>query len=350
MKDENPSLYGCSREELRSRLKPYVDRSYRIDQIHTAIFEHGIRRWDRITTLSRDLRRRLARDFRLDRPEVVDRRESKDGTVKHLFRLSDGASVEAVDIPEGDRRTLCISSQSGCPLACRFCVTGYWGAGRNLTSSEIVAQVLAICGRMEAQDSLNLVFMGMGEPLLNLEEVRGAIETLTEWISWRRITLSTVGILPALERLAAWERRPNLAVSLHAPDDERRSELMPVNRRYPLGELLEFLRGYPLERGRKITIEYVLIRGFNDSPEDASALAALLRNLRVKVNLIPLNPDPALDEEMVPPEAPRVEAFRDRVEAAGLVATVRARRGDDVSAACGQLRAFDREPRSFPPR
>jgi len=259
--------------------------------------------------------------------------------------------VEAVDIPDGARRTFCISSQAGCAMACRFCVTGFWGAGRDLTAGEIVGQVLTIAGRLQAQQSLNLVFMGMGEPLLNLDAVGTAIEVLSEWISLRRITVSTVGVVPAIRRLAAWPRRPNLAISLHAPDDERRSALMPVNRSYPLAELMAALRDFPLEPNRRLTFEYLLIAGVNDRAVDADQLARLLAGAgfqgRSKVNLIPVNPDPVLGERMVPPAAEVVTAFRDRLRARGMVATVRRRRGDDVAAACGQLRAFGRDPRGF---
>ena len=249
------------------------------------------------------------------------------------------------ELPDRGRRTLCLSSQAGCPLACQFCVTGYWGGGRNLTAGEIVGQVLAL--RRDDQDSpagVNLVFMGMGEPLLNLEAVGAAIGILTEYISWRRITVSTVGILPALEKLAAWPSRPNLAVSLHAPDDERRSRLMPINRLYPLDDLLAALARFPLEKGRRITFEYILLDGFNDAPADADLLADRLRGLTAKVNLIPLNADPVLGPQMVPSSPAAVEVFKQRLMSRGLVATVRRRRGDDVSAACGQLRSRERRP------
>ena len=342
-----PSLYGRSRSELLEILAPHLDRPFRVEQIHHALFERGAASWDEMTTLGKGLRAELAGRFSLEPPEVTARHASRDGTVKVLYRLEDGAAVEAVSIPDVDRSTLCISSQAGCALGCRFCVTGYWGAGRDLEAREIVGQVLSIRGRMEPRASLNLVFMGMGEPLLNLDSVRAALETLTEWISWRRITVSTVGILPALEAMASWPRRPNLAISLHAPDDERRSALMPVNRKYPLAELMDVLRVFPLEAGRRITFEYILIRDFNDSERDADLLVRAVNGLRAKVNLIPLNPDPVLEEGMEPPDASRVRSFRDRVTERGVVCTVRRRRGDDVSAACGQLRAFGRDPRGF---
>jgi 23S rRNA (adenine2503-C2)-methyltransferase len=345
---ERPALIGLPRERLARVLEPVLDRPFRARQIYDAIHLRAVADFDDMTDLPKDLRATLAERFRVGMPRIVDRTASADGTVKYLFELAEGATIEAVDIPDEDRRTFCISSQAGCGLACRFCVTGYWGPGRNLSAGEIVGQVLAIRRDGDLPPSgYNLVFMGMGEPLMNLEGVRGALDVLTETVSWRRITVSTAGVVPGIDAMAAWERRPNLALSLHAPDDERRSALMPINRSYPLAELMASLERYPLERGRKITVEYILIRDFNETPEDADALARLLRGLDVKVNLIPINPDPVLGDDMVPPDDERVDVFRARLERRGLVATVRRRRGDDVSAACGQLRAFGREPRGF---
>jgi len=342
-----PDVLGLRRAELAELLRPAIDRPYRVEQVYRGIYEQGAQTFDEITALSRPLRAALGERFRIGLPEVETKHVSADGTTKYLFRLIDGATVEAVDIPDGERRTFCISSQAGCAMACRFCVTGFWGAGRDLSAGEIVGQVLAIAGRLHAQQSLNLVFMGMGEPLLNLDNVEAAIDVLGEWISLRRITVSTVGLVPGIRRMAAWPRRPNLAISLHAPDDARRSELMPVNRSWPLAELMAALRDFPLEPNRKLTFEYLLIAGVNDAAADADALARLLADLRAKINLIPVNPDPVLGERMVPPSAEVVTAFRDRLRARGMVATVRRRRGDDVSAACGQLRAFGRDPRGF---
>jgi 23S rRNA (adenine2503-C2)-methyltransferase len=252
-----------------------------------------------------------------------------------------------VDIPDRGRRTLCISSQAGCALACAFCVTGYWGAGRNLTAGEIVGQVAAVRREADLPAAINLVFMGMGEPLHNTAGVAAAVEILGEGLSPRRITVSTSGIVPGIDEMAGWARRPNLAVSLHAPDDERRSRIMPINRTWPLAELLASLRRYPLERGRRLTFEYILIRGFNDAPADADALARLLAPFRAKVNLIPVNPDPVLGARMVPPDPERIDAFHRRLKERGVLSTVRRRRGDDVSAACGQLRAPHRPARGF---
>ena len=342
-------ILGLPREALRATLAPVIDRPFRAGQIYDALYRRAVSSFDQITELPRELRERLDEHFRIGWPEVETRALSSDGTCKYLFRVEGGASIEAVDIPDRDRRTFCVSSQAGCGLACAFCVTGFWGAGRNLTAGEILAQVLSIrADRGLPPEGLNLVFMGMGEPLLNLDNVKTAIDILTEWISPRRITLSTAGVLPGIEALAGWERRPNLAISLHAPDDERRSRIMPINRTYPLADLLATLRRFPLDKGRKITFEYILIRDFNDSEADADLLAKTLRGLRAKVNLIPMNPDPVLGESMVPPSDAQIDRFQKRLMQRDLIATVRRRRGDDVSAACGQLRAFGRDPRGFP--
>ncbi len=339
-----PSLLGLPRRRLAETLAPHIDRPYRVEQIYRALYERGLDDFAAMTDLSKTLREELGSRFSVRRPEIAERHPSADGTVKYLFRLADGAAIEAVDIPDGRRRTLCVSSQAGCALACRFCVTGYWGAGRDLTAGEIVAQVLAVESTEERpdHDGMNLVFMGMGEPLLNLENLADALEILFERISWRRVTVSTAGVIPGIEEMARWPRRPQLAISLHAPDDERRSALMPINQRYPLAPLLAALEHYPLAAKQQLTFEYILIRGFND----ADAVARLLSRQRAKVNLIPLNVDPVL-AGMRPPSRERVEAFRRRLTRSGLMATVRKRRGDDVAAACGQLRAAGRQPRGF---
>lgn len=341
-------LLGLRRDALAAVLAGLIDKPYRIDQIYRALHEHGVERLDQITTLSKDLRAALQQRFTIGLPQEATRHESADGTVKYLFRLHDGATIETVDIPDGDRRTLCLSSQAGCALACRFCVTGYWGAGRNLTSGEIVAQVLAAKRRdIPGTHGLNLVFMGMGEPLLNVENLHSALDILFDQISWRRITVSTAGILPGIESMATWPVRPQLAISLHAPDEDRRDEIMPINRKYPLRDLLPLLRRYPLARKQRITFEYILIRDFNDADRDADLLASLLKDLPAKVNLIPLNGDPVLGDDMRSPEPKRVDAFRQRLLQRGMMATTRRQRGDDISAACGQLRVPSREPRGF---
>jgi 23S rRNA (adenine2503-C2)-methyltransferase len=345
---EKRPLLGLNRAALAAALAPWIDRPFRVEQVYRALYLRAVAGFDEMTDLPLALRRELGERFRVGLPEVMRAEPAADGTTKLLLSLHDGAGIEAVDIPDEGRRTLCLSSQAGCALACTFCVTGFWGAGRDLDAGEIVGQVLAVRRLWGLPpQGLNLVLMGMGEPLLNLEAVGAALEILGEWIPPRRITVSTAGVVPGIDELARWERRPNLAVSLHAPDDERRSRIMPLNRTWPLAELLAALARYPLERGRRLTFEYLLIRDFNDRPADADATARLLRGLKAKVNLIPLNPDPVLGEEMAPPDDATVDRFRDRLRERGLVATVRRRRGDEVGAACGQLRAFARDPRGF---
>ncbi|MEM1206285.1 MAG: 23S rRNA (adenine(2503)-C(2))-methyltransferase RlmN [Acidobacteriota bacterium] len=346
--DGPTDLLGLPQDKLAAVLEPHLDRPFRAGQIYRALYEQDVDSFESMTGLPKALRSRLAEHFVISTPEITARHESADGTVKYLFGLADGATIEAVDIPDGRRRTLCLSSQAGCALACRFCVTGYWGAGRNLTAGEIVAQVRAI-RRVPRQEThgLNLVFMGMGEPLLNLPALEDALEILFQQISWRRMTLSTAGVIPGIEAMARWPRRPRLAISLHAPDDERRSELMPINRRYPLRDLVPVLRRFPLGPKERITFEYILIDGWNDAPADADLLAELLAGVRAKVNLIPLNPDPVLDPRLQTPSPGRVDAFRRRLLDRGLLATTRRQRGDDVSAACGQLRVPGRTPRGF---
>lgn len=343
-----PALLGLPRAELSQKLSPLGLEPYRCDQIFRALNLRGVERFEQMTDLSRSLRAALDEGFVVGQPNVSGRQVAADGSEKFLFALEDGATIEAVDIPDGRRRTLCISSQAGCALACRFCVTGFWGAGRNLTSGEIVGQVLAML-RLRELDSagVNLVFMGMGEPLLNLEALERSLAVLSESISWRRITVSTAGVVPGILEMARWPKRPNLAVSLHSPDEERRSQIMPINRSYPLSELMAALAKYPVEAGRKITFEYILIRDLNDATRDADLLARRLRSLPAKINLIPVNPDPVLGEAMAPPDDLVIDRFRDRLKAKGMVVTVRRRRGDDVAAACGQLRAFGRDPRGF---
>ena len=344
--DERPDLLGMTRGRLAEALAPWIDRPFRAGQVYDALHRRGVAEFGAVTGLSRELRARLAERFRIGRPEIVERRTAPDGTVKHLLRLADGATVEAVDIlDDRGRHTLCLSSQAGCALACAFCVTGYWGAGRDLSAGEIVGQVLALRAAGELPEAVNLVFMGMGEPLLNLGALEPAFEILSETVSPRRITVSTAGVVPGIEALARWAKRPNLAVSLHAADDALRTRIMPVNRTWPLAELMAALRAYPLERGRRLTFEYILIRDLNDRPAHADALAGLLAGLRAKVNLIPINPDPVLGDHMVPPDDATVDAFHRRLKRHGLISTVRRRRGLEASAACGQLRAFGRDPR-----
>ncbi|RMF79130.1 MAG: 23S rRNA (adenine(2503)-C(2))-methyltransferase RlmN, partial [Nitrospirae bacterium] len=239
--------------------------------------------FEEMTDLPREARRLLGERFTLAEPEVLERAVAPDGTVKFLLGLADGATVEAVSMPEGGKATLCLSSQTGCAVGCTFCVTGVLGAGRNLTAAEIVGQYRLMVRELgDAVERVNIVFMGMGEPLLNTGALGPALETLYETVSPKRITVSTAGIVPGIRWLAGLPRRPKLAVSLNAPDQARRERLMPISRAYPLDELMAALRSFPLERGRRITFEYVLIAGVNDAADDARALARLVAGIPSK--------------------------------------------------------------------
>ena len=327
---------------------------YRTEQILSWVHRKGAPRFDDMSSLSHGLRARLAADFGLRRLEAACVADAADGTRKLLFHLAAEprsdmrtAAIESVLIPqferaEGarDRLTLCISSQAGCAMGCRFCATARMGLVRNLTPSEIVGQVRA--GRLLAapRPLTNIVFMGMGEPLANYEAVRTALEILTaDWgygVSPRRITVSTVGIVPMIPRLIA-ETRVNLAVSLSATSEPQRARLMPVDRRYPLAALVGACRALPLPRRKRITFEYVLLGGENDADADARRLVQLLHGLRAKVNLIPFNPFP--DAGFVPSPRERVLRFQAMLRAHGVHATIRESRGQDIQAACGQLAA-----------
>ena len=333
------SLIGSPRRELEDRLAREVDPPYRARQVaHWVLVRHATS-FEEMTDLPRELRHHLAARYSLADPEVVEREAAPDGTVKYLLRLGDGATVESVSIPGGTKATLCLSSQTGCSVGCTFCVTGALGPGRNMTPAEIVGQYRVMVRDLgPGVERVNLVFMGMGEPLLNTGALGPALEVLYETVSPRRITVSTAGIVPGIRWLAGLSRRPKLAVSLNAPDQQRRERLMPVSRAYPLDVLLGELRRFPLERGRRITFEYVLIAGINDAPADAAAVARLIRGIPAKVNLIPLNPDPGHLPGLEPPPPSRVDAFAVALRDAGLTVTVRWSRGREVAAACGQLK------------
>ncbi len=300
-----------------------------------------------MTDLSAPLRAALEERFTIGLPEVETRTEAEDGAEKFLFRLADGAKVEAVFIPaprrggaaEGERVTVCVSSQAGCAVNCAFCVTGRLGAGRNLTAGEILGQYLAVArekgfGPREA----NVVFMGMGEPLLNVANVARALDLLEDEVSPRRTTVSTAGVVPGIRELAKRERRPNLAVSLTAAGNALRTRLMPINAQWPVSELFEALAQWPLEPGRRITFEVVLIAGVNDGPEEARALARLVKRVPSKVNLIPLNESREWLPDLRRPSDATVDAFAGLLAGSGVDVTVRRSKGLGAAAACGQLK------------
>lgn len=333
-------IEGLARAELEAWLHARGLPSYRAHQIRRWVFRKRATSFECMTDLSGELRQALARDFVVGSLVMQRRLSSRDGSVKYLFRLSDGAAVETVHIPEQDRVTLCVSTQAGCGLGCVFCATARMGLRRNLTQAEIVDQVLEAQRRRPGDQRIsNLVFMGMGEPLANYDAVRGALDVLTDahsgmGVSPRKITVSTVGLLPQMRRLME-ETGVNLAVSLHSVRDSVRSELMPVNRKYPVSQLLDCCRSLPLPRRKRVTFEYLLIRGLNDRVEDAAELAARLRGIRCKVNLIPFNPHEGSGFRR--PQDRVVERFAEKLRRCRIQAHVRRPRGDDIQAACGQL-------------
>jgi len=342
------NLVGLSREALASEMTELGAEPFRARQLWHWIYHRGAIDFAAMTSLSKPFRDSLAARYVLKRPAISRGLTSIDGTRKWLLRFADGEEVETVHIPEEDRGTLCISSQVGCTLTCSFCHTGTQRLVRNLASEEIVAQVMiardALGEWPSPQDDrqvTNIVLMGMGEPLYNYENVAAALKVIMDpeglSISRRKITLSTSGVVPMIRRCGA-ELAVNLAVSLHAVRDDIRDRLVPLNRKYPIAELLEACRTYPgASNARRITFEYVMLKGVNDSPSDARELVRLLAGIPAKVNLIPFNSWPGAPHECSPDAA--IKAFSDIVFAAGYSAPVRAPRGRDILAACGQLKS-----------
>ena len=351
-KTQPGELLGLTLDELRQWMESWGERPYRGNQLYHALYVERCWEFSRMTHFSHALRQRLEQDARISLPALGQRFVSQDGTIRYLLRLGDGRSVEAVWMPDGPdgldpsdfgggRQTVCLSTQAGCPVDCRFCATAQLGLLRNLTPGEIVGQVLVALenNRGALRPHTNVVFMGQGEPLLNYDATLKAVRLLADPeginIPLRRITLSTSGILPGIRRLAEEEVRPKLAVSLNATTDEVRTALMPLNQKYPLTELLDACRAYPLRPWERLTFEYVLLRGVNDFAEDARRLVRLLAGIRAKVNLIPWNPAPELPFQR--PEEARVANFQQLLRDGGVLAFLRRSRGLDVSAACGQL-------------
>jgi 23S rRNA (adenine2503-C2)-methyltransferase len=336
------ALKEFSPDALRTRFQEQGLPGYRADQVATWVYGHGVEDPDAMTNLPKELRTRLSRDWALHSLEIVRAEHSVDGTIKAALQAEDGSIIEAVLIPEEDRTTLCVSTQVGCPLACSFCATGARGFGRNLRTAEIVDQVSRMATLLPDERHIsNVVFMGMGEPLLNLPNVVEAVRTLIHpkgfALAPRRVTVSTAGLVPQIGPLL--EAVPvNLAVSLHAATDRVRDELVPLNQRFPLESLIGALRGLPrLSRRHPIFFEYVLIEGVNDQLEDARALAALVEGLPCKVNLIPMNAHS--DTGHRPPTPEQASAFMGELVRRGVTTTLRRSRGADIEAACGQLAA-----------
>jgi 23S rRNA (adenine2503-C2)-methyltransferase len=326
--------------ELEGALEERGGQRFHARQLYRWIYKRGVVDFERMTDLSKDLRARLATEFILTTPAIVSDSLSIDGTRKLVLELADHRRIETVFIPDTPAMTFCVSTQVGCAMGCGFCLTGKMGLVRNLTAGEIAAQVRVLAAATGMLDHpFNIVLMGMGEPLHNYDATMKALRILHSEhglsISPRRVTLSTVGIVPALERLAHEELMPNLAVSLHATTDEQRTALVPPNRKYPLADILETCRRFPLKKRSRITFEYVMLDGVNDTPEDARRLARLLSGIKSKVNLIPLNPAPGIPFER--PSDERVDRFAQILADRHITVSVRKSRGRDIRAACGQL-------------
>jgi 23S rRNA (adenine2503-C2)-methyltransferase len=346
--DGRKNLVGLDRAELEAEIVALGEPAFRARQLWHWIYHRGVTDFAAMTSLAKSFRENLAAHFVVARPEITVAKQSIDGTQKWLLKFADGQEVETVHIPEEDRGTLCVSSQVGCTLTCKFCHTGTQKLVRNLSAAEIVGQV------MMARDALgewpsppdgrllsNIVMMGMGEPLYNWENVSKALKIVMDHegisISKRRITLSTAGVVPMIEACGR-ELGVNLAISLHAVTDELRDRIVPINKKYPIAELMRACRGYPgLSNARRITFEYIMLKDVNDSPADARALVALLADVPAMVNLIPFNPWPGAPFECSSRRA--IEAFSQIVFDAGYASPVRTPRGQDIMAACGQLKS-----------
>ena len=334
-----PNLVGMSRKELAAALEAIDERPFRTEQVYHWLNRRLVAGFTQMCNLPKTLRQALGESFEVTDPEIVEVVRDSDGTAKLGLAYGDGTVVEAVLMAMEGHTTICLSVQTGCAVGCVFCVTGSLGAGRNLSAGEIHGQYRAIVRHAGLVGTpLNVVFMGMGEPLLNLTGLVPALDLMGETVSPKRVTVSTSGIVPGLEALALLGRRPNLAVSLNATTQAQRQRLMPGAARWSLDELMGALRRYPLERGRRITIEYVLIASENDSLEDATRLVRLLRDLPCKVNLSPLNPDLERLPGLLPPGDARINEFAATLAAAQLNVTVRWSKGQGIAAACGQLR------------
>jgi 23S rRNA (adenine2503-C2)-methyltransferase len=338
----NPRINVADLElaELEAALDRLGHARFHARQIFGWIYKRGVTDFAQMSDLGRPLRAELAERFTVATPDVVRTERSEDGTAKFLLRLADGKQIEAVFIPDTPAMTFCISTQVGCAMKCGFCLTGKMGIDRNLTPGEIAGQVRVLARELGMLDArFNIVLMGMGEPLHNYDATMKGLRILADEhgfaMSGRRITLSTVGVLPALERLATEPFMPNLAISLHATTEEQRDRLVPINRKYGLKELLDACRRFPLARRARITFEYVMLRGVNDTPEDARRLVKLLNGIKGKVNLLPLNEAAGIPFER--PSDDRINAFAAILSNHGVTVSVRKSRGRDIRAACGQL-------------
>jgi 23S rRNA (adenine2503-C2)-methyltransferase len=338
--DTTPDLANLERPALEAVLAEHGYERFRAQQIFSWIYRRGVSSSEAMSDLPLALRSHLRTAFTLTTPKISSRERSTDGTEKFLLQLSDGRHLESVFIPDTPAMTFCISTQVGCAMACAFCLTGKMGLVRNLTAGEIVGQVRVLADALSLRDRpFNIVLMGMGEPLHNYDETMRALRILADEhgfaLPMRRVTLSTVGVLPALERLALEPLMPNLAISLHAPTNQQRGKLVPLNKKYGVEEIIAACQRFPLKRRSRITFEYVLLAGVNDSPDDARALARLLARVKCKVNLIPLNAAAGIPFSRPSDEV--IDRFARILSERGAIVSVRKSRGRDIRAACGQL-------------
>lgn len=344
MNATKPLIFDLNQSELADWLSTQGEPKFRAQQIWVGLYQNFKSEIGEISTLPKALQEKLTSHFDIQGISPIKSVQSRDGqTIKTLFQLHDGCLIEAVLMNYSERRTICISTQSGCGLGCTFCATGQMGLSRNLTSGEIVAQVIHFARHLAKIDErvTNVVFMGMGEPFHNFENVMAAVTQLNEsngfGLGARRMTISTVGIAPMIRAFADENSQVNLAVSLHTVDDNLRSQLMPINRKYPVADVLSACRYYIRQTNRRVTFEYALIENTNDSVEDAVALAQAIRGMQCHVNLIPLNPTQKFDRHGS--QADRVKAFSEALESHHIPSTIRLRRGIEIGAGCGQLAA-----------
>ena len=336
------NLIGYPEEKLKQLFADWGAPGYRVQQVLSWVYLHRVRQFEEMTNLSKDLRARLAEHFVITLPRIAAKTHSQDGSIKYLFDLDNGSQVESVWMPDESRKTLCISSQVGCRLACSFCLTATLGLKSNLTAGEIIGQCLAVNEDLPEGDQVtNVVMMGMGEPLDNYEEVCGALRLLVSphamRISNRKVTLSTAGLVDRIRQFAQEGIHVNLAISLNATEDATRDQIMPINKKYPIKALMDCLKKYPLKPTRRITFEYVLLKDINDSDEDAVRLGKLLRTVRCKINLIPFNGYEGSPYQ--PPSEERIKSFQNYLIQKKFSAFVRNNRGTDILGACGQLAA-----------
>ncbi|GAB6100689.1 23S rRNA (adenine(2503)-C(2))-methyltransferase RlmN [Halanaerocella petrolearia] len=339
--EDKIELIGQNLVELKKLMSELDQASFRAKQLFSWLYDKKVTSFSDMSNLAKDLRKQLQNKTELNRLDVVASQESEDGTEKYLFKLEDGKRIESVYLPIEDKRhSLCISTQVGCAMGCEFCATGLHGLTRNLTAGEIINQILTV-EEIKGVRITNVVFMGMGEPLANYEQVLKAVKLMNHNqglnIGMRKITLSTCGLVPEIKKLAREELQLTLAISLHAPNNELRSEMMPVNDRYPVEELIEACQYYIDQTNRRITFEYALVEGVNDSVAEAKELADLLAGMLAHVNLIPIN---QVDETgYTNPDEQRIREFKAELDKKGIPVSTRAERGADIDAACGQLQA-----------